>query len=548
MLEAKIQREIDVLASKIAGTLPAGACSYVMISGPTAVGKPFFANRLMYAVRKAMRSSNPQSSPVTHLLDLDYPHSSSALFDLIYNLRDGGIIFIYGDYALDNKFLSCFDPKKVFSVFTNTAPNLRLFENQPFTSANLRILRLILEQVGEGKNLIDVITRWQHLRHQQVNINYNSWVNADATFNIEVGYEFPYLMRVLKAPLGKALEESKETYDFSAVAIIEKLLGLFRGLDEMPLLNYTELPDNSLPAKFMHRFDAAIYINGQNLPRQEFTVENFLNPHEFWIFALDRTCRILNIERRAELIYRLRNYHEGKSAHSKIRQVLASLLSTNLSFVYKDFFGLWIFGSITKSDEEVGPCSDIDLIIGVLSDKERLEIINYIKELDNFVCEKFNEIMSGTGITIEKVFDISDKVLLPEEIRGGKGFASIFNSTDNIPVRIFSRDPHRAKPGKQPTEANILKQIAGNKPLNTAERNVYLEGLSIARILGREDAALSSQLEKMASMPVRAPPQGEMPDLYGVIRPNKDSHELQLHLDPSLQQIQPKRTHYYYYP
>ena len=60
-----------------------------------------------------------------------------------------------------------------------------------------------------------------------------------------------------------------------------------------------------------------------------------------------------------------------------------------------------------------------------------------------------------------------------------------------------------------------------------------LECLSIARILGA-GCGIIQPVKKMASMPVRAPPQGEMPDLYGVIRPDKDSHELQLHLDPSL--------------
>jgi len=250
--EAQIDREITHLAERVLKELPANTRRFVAISGPTAVGKLNFANRMM----EALRSMHKEPGLKTYCIDIE--EDSVALFELISRMDENSILFMYGDYALDDKILALFPAQRTLPIFLNTAPSLKLADNKPFTSADLRFLRLILELTSKGSSVLEVVKAWTNLRDHQIKVVYRNWKNAHATFNAQVGYELPYLMHALRDPLEVALLEAKSARDVQSIRLIEELLGLFRGLEGVELLRTEDLPLRSTPRQFILRTEDAL--------------------------------------------------------------------------------------------------------------------------------------------------------------------------------------------------------------------------------------------------------------------------------------------------
>jgi glutamate dehydrogenase/leucine dehydrogenase len=160
--EAQIDREITHLAERVLKELPANTRRFVAISGPTAVGKLNFANRMM----EALRSMHKEPGLKTYCIDIE--EDSVALFELISRMDENSILFMYGDYALDDKILALFPAQRTLPIFLNTAPSLKLADNKPFTSADLRFLRLILELTSKGSSVLEVVKAWTNLRDHQI--------------------------------------------------------------------------------------------------------------------------------------------------------------------------------------------------------------------------------------------------------------------------------------------------------------------------------------------------------------------------------------------
>ncbi|MBM3244798.1 MAG: hypothetical protein FJZ15_03300, partial [Candidatus Omnitrophica bacterium] len=432
--EKQIDREIENIAKTILEELPQGQRRFVLISGPNAVGKPFFASRLMEAARGIDKGI------ATYSFDLD---DNSDIFTAICEMPAKSILFITGDYALDPNFMRLFDPAGTYSIFVNTAPSLKVDGNRPFTSSDLRLMRYILEQACEGRGAIDVIREWPRMRKSQIEVMYPAWINAKATFNAQVGYELPFLMIALRQGLRKAYLLAKESFDAKSMEIAEDLLKLFDGFTPMPDLKIEDLPLRSMPRQFVSRQEHVLrfirnhILNDAVLSNNEPAVvdRNRIDLGIIWNQAISETARILQLSGKGKVIAGL--YSNEPRVHTQFRFILAKLITEKLSNVVPGVIKIWLFGSVSISDLDVGPGSDIDLLIEVDSEEDKIKVTEFMRIVNIEFAKRFNTIMKGTDISIQAIFDIEGKVFVACQAHENGFLKKVKGSVDAPPTVLY---------------------------------------------------------------------------------------------------------------
>ncbi|MDD4202467.1 MAG: Glu/Leu/Phe/Val dehydrogenase dimerization domain-containing protein [Candidatus Omnitrophica bacterium] len=147
--------------------------------------------------------------------------------------KENTVFIIEGDLALDDVFLSqkegVLKDNNTYAVFVNVAPSLKVTDNWPLTSLDLRLIRQILtENYLFGNDPLDVIRQWPLVRQVNINYTYPAWKNADSTFNSYLAYELPILKPFIEKQLAEAFLEAIEQKDQKAIKVIEHLLHILR--------------------------------------------------------------------------------------------------------------------------------------------------------------------------------------------------------------------------------------------------------------------------------------------------------------------------------
>jgi glutamate dehydrogenase/leucine dehydrogenase/predicted nucleotidyltransferase len=133
-----------------------------------------------------------------------------------------------------------------------------------------------------------------------------------------------------------------------------------------------------------------------------------------------------------------------KSAHSLFRYFLAKVLSEKLGEWDAGVSRVWLFGSVSNGNiDEVYPASDIDFIIEVDSEQNRKTVYAITRFLNDYVTDRFNQIMGDTSVKLSGLIDVADKVFLPEEIKDKKGFATAVYSLYTPATLLYNRDDSR---------------------------------------------------------------------------------------------------------
>ena len=161
------------------------------------------------------------------------------------------IIVLEGDYTLSDEIL---DKKtgplrneQTFGIFVNVAPSLKLANNWPLTSLDLRFMRQILTftKLFE-EDILDIVSAWPAKREDSIKYIYPTWKNADVTFNSYLPYELP----VLKAQIEPLLRDALERVDrVEAIKAINHLLFILEGV---PAVEADDIiPEDSIIRQFI---------------------------------------------------------------------------------------------------------------------------------------------------------------------------------------------------------------------------------------------------------------------------------------------------------
>ncbi len=166
-------------------------------------------------------------------------------------LRENDLLVIEGREALNTAMLDkkegILRGEQVFSIFVNTAPNLKLAQNRPLTSLDIRIIRHILTYARVfGEDPIDILRRWPRDRDYDLKYIYPNWKSADVTFNSYLAYELPVLKPYIKPMLENAL---KRTQEANIIKALKHLLNILNGVPGVNMDAY--IPENSIARQFI---------------------------------------------------------------------------------------------------------------------------------------------------------------------------------------------------------------------------------------------------------------------------------------------------------
>ncbi|NQT22457.1 MAG: hypothetical protein HQ579_03345, partial [Candidatus Omnitrophica bacterium] len=156
---------------------------------------------------------------------------------------------------------------------------------------------------------------------------------------------------------------------------------------------------------------------------------------EMWDEALSKTASKLNLGSEEILVERLRKF--DKPAHSTFRYILSQLVALELGASGDMVERVWLFGSVNGSEDNIGPVSDIDLLMEVDSDAKKVKTSKAIASMNIHFTKKFNLIMADTGIRITELIDTINKLLLPDEIEERKGFAALIKPLYDLPASLL---------------------------------------------------------------------------------------------------------------
>lgn len=435
--EANHTIKIQEIVSQIEKRFVGSNGGVVLVGGPRTSGKIAFAERVAYRLR--------QTNGVVKYLDLDLQvktyYSSlkeygipedeippmvikkmAALIGSIISrdeppsyvfVREKGqttkklihlgekeVLVVEGNFALRQEIIdACSSQSKShYGVFINTAPSMKLAGNWPLTSMDMRFIRDILTFSKHfGQDPLSVIQEWPRIRELDLKYAYPTWRNADATFNSYLTYELsvlkPHIERLLKSALKSAVEKS----DYQSRAVIKYLLDRLEGVPGIPV----DVANSFVPPYSIVR---------QSTGRDS----------KIFTAALMITKEILRVKSVQEVVRLLRS--GDRTAHMHFRYALSQGITDHLKkspFVKR----VWLFGDVGKGQlEDVRRTSDIDLLIEVADENNRIDAFEYLASLDKAITEIFNKVMRKSKTHLFEVVELhSDRVLSPEMVREKKG-------------------------------------------------------------------------------------------------------------------------------
>ena len=280
--EKSMSVEIDAIVDKVLWKyrkLETKDSIFVMISGPATGGKLGLAVSLMDKInsagRRAVRVAGDYISleTIAALRDgkevtvKDYIGGKEIKRKIKLGRHD--IAIIEGNYMLSDDVLNLIPPERRLSVFVNTSPSMKLSDNWPLTSLDLRLLRHILTMhYTEGTPPLTVIRDWADERKSQIKEVYPTWPNADVTLNGYLPYELILINSTINrlGLLTSAMKEAVAANDTEALKVLKRLNMTLRGVEEVRI-NSLDIPKDSLVQQYIGETGLYDRIAGIFLPR-----------------------------------------------------------------------------------------------------------------------------------------------------------------------------------------------------------------------------------------------------------------------------------------
>ena len=250
-----MSKKIDVIVAEALRELPAKRGSVILIGGPRASGKPMLAGQIM----KRIRAQGIKAD----VLDMDYQtvedvsrvlqgktifvRKENGLSGGPFNLEDKEILVVHGYYALGDEVIRFINAMggKVFPVMAYSSPDILLANNWALTAYDLRLMRDILTSVavGEEKNALEVIRRWQWQRVSENEAVMATWKNAKRAINTYLPYELPFLKSLISPMVRVAIQQemlhqNDDVFALNVLHHLDKLLVGVEGWDVSLLEGY----------------------------------------------------------------------------------------------------------------------------------------------------------------------------------------------------------------------------------------------------------------------------------------------------------------------
>ncbi|MBW2046330.1 MAG: Glu/Leu/Phe/Val dehydrogenase, partial [Deltaproteobacteria bacterium] len=290
--EKEHQNGIGAIASGIIEAiqkqdLPQKRGNIVFVAGPLSAGKVVFAERLTQelakqnvAVKTFHIDEGGGESALRRLLDgrtvkLNYPSWTKRFVKDSQSLRleSDTILVVEGDRKFtEQTYLKLTsEGRKVLVRFVNTATSMKMKDNYPLTSRDLRLMRRILEfcqrrterveSFGRhvssdilGQTALNIVKMRDSIRQAQMNKAYNLWQYAEesrvSTFNAYLPYELVAYKPILWPVLQRAFESAVERKDSRSIRIIanlQSLLGQVRSVEDKVI------PQDSILTEFVSK-------------------------------------------------------------------------------------------------------------------------------------------------------------------------------------------------------------------------------------------------------------------------------------------------------
>lgn len=287
--EARHSEEISQFIKVIKDRFDKERRGFVLVSGPRTSGKTIFSRRMtdelkdagfdavyldmdieMDAYEKHIRrlhAIREEEIPAAKILRMRNimknllagrevgasKYEDGQIMDSSFRLKSSQVLVLEGDYALSDEVMEVLASEQTFGVFINTAPSMKLGENWPLTSLDLRFMRQILTFAGvlKVRRAIEVIREWPGIREHDLAHIYKTWKNADATFNTYLSYELPILKPYIEPLLEEALAEARRDDDILSVKSIGRLLLMLKDVPSVTMDG--KIPANSILRQFIGR-------------------------------------------------------------------------------------------------------------------------------------------------------------------------------------------------------------------------------------------------------------------------------------------------------
>lgn len=245
---------------------------YVLISGPRTSGKIELSDRIAGGLRSRGRRAltidldknvdsyesripDRQYIPEDVLFDMKMAFAKAFLSSI--EVSKGDIVIVEGDYALRSELAEALVGRKTFRIFANTAPSLKVTDNWPLTSLDLRLMRHILAMGSDRfrQDPLDIIQSWPKIRMHNLRYVYPSWRNADVTFDSYLAYELPVIKKRLAPILKETLKRATDSGDERAVQTIEHLMLILSDIHAVDADSF--IPDDSIVRQYIGPKDGA---------------------------------------------------------------------------------------------------------------------------------------------------------------------------------------------------------------------------------------------------------------------------------------------------
>lgn len=261
--------EIEQIVDNVNTTFPKGERGFVLVSGPRTSGKMGFSNRLRSGLQAKGRKVvyidmdlqlegfikrlEVQDLPEDEVVPRTLAHMKTLMNNLLSGkhikgseivverghkltgesliLKGDELLILEGDYVIGDEMKALLASEHTYRVFVNTAPSLKLADNWPLTSLDLRFMRHILTfHRIFGQDPLEIVKGWPKIREHDLKYVYPTWKNADITFNSYLPYELPVLKPHIEPLLIKVRAEAEEAKDHASLGAIDHLLFLLEGV------------------------------------------------------------------------------------------------------------------------------------------------------------------------------------------------------------------------------------------------------------------------------------------------------------------------------
>ncbi|MCX5667260.1 MAG: NAD-glutamate dehydrogenase [Candidatus Omnitrophica bacterium] len=179
-----------------------------------------------------------------------------------------------------------------------------------------------------------------------------------------------------------------------------------------------------------------------------------------WEDALGLTAGCLRIPQ-SEVISRLNSL--DKEAHSQFRFILSQRVANYLGSCSSGIDKIYLFGSVNGEADDIGPCSDIDMLIQVSSSEVKGPVTERVDAINKHVTVRFNEIMAASGMSIGSLIDVSNKIVTGDDIMAKRGFAQVAASIYDPSRILYDRKEDGFFTPDEATEELKALPIMGNE-------------------------------------------------------------------------------------